>query len=110
MLKKNIKINNKEAFIPFNLIENILRETDVEKVTIEEEQSELYYETLTGYGKLFFKNNSAYEGNVRFGILDSGEENKKSSIVFANGTKYEGEIRNNQITGVGQYTFNTGSM
>jgi hypothetical protein len=110
MLKKNIKIDNQEAFIPFSLIENIIKEMDVEKVTIEEGGSELYYETLNGYGKLVFKNNSIYEGNIKFGILDSGDDGKKSSLTFANGTKYEGDIRNNQLTGKGEYSFNTGAM
>jgi hypothetical protein len=111
MIKKNMKIANNDAFIPFNLIENIIKETDIEKVTIEEEQSELYYETLSGNGRIFFKNNCNYEGNVRYGILDSGEEStgKKSIIIFSDGTKYEGTIRNNQITGKGEYTFNTNS-
>ena len=108
-MKKSVKLNNKEQFVPFNLLEHIIKETDVEKLTIEEEQSELYFETLAGTGKIFFKNNSIYEGNVKFGLLDSGEEGKVSLITFPNGTKYMGEIRNNQITGKGAYTFNSGS-
>ena len=109
MQKRSVKLNHKDLFVPFNLLEHIIKETDVEKLTIEEEQSELYFETLAGYGKIFFKNSSVYEGNVRYGILDSGEGGRPSVIVFPNGTKYEGDIRNNQITGKGSYTFNSGS-
>jgi hypothetical protein len=111
MLKKSVKMNYKDPFVPYNLLEHIIKETDVEKLTIEEEQSELYFETLAGYGKVFFKNNSIYEGNVRFGVLESGEDQRSVSIItFPNGTKYEGEIHNNQIAGKGTYYFNTGSM
>jgi hypothetical protein len=111
MLKKSVKMNYKESFVPYNLLEHIIKETDVEKLTIEEEQSELYFETLAGVGKIFFKNNSVYEGNVRYGVLESGEDPRQSSIItFPNGTKYEGEIHNNQITGKGVYNFNTGSV
>ncbi len=132
MIKKNIKINNQNAFIPYKLIENIIKETNVEKITIEEEQSELYYETLSGLGKIFFKNNSIYEGHVKYGILDSADDQTspnhnpnylntntsnseheptetKNKITFANGTTYIGDIRNNTLTGKGEYQFNTGS-
>jgi hypothetical protein len=110
MLKKSVKIGYKESFVPYNLLEHIIKETDIEKLTIEEGQSELYFDTLSGQGKVFFKNNSVYEGNMKFGILESGEEGKTSTLTFPNGTKYEGEIHNNQIIGKGAYTFNSGSM
>jgi hypothetical protein len=109
-MKKSVKMNYKESFVPFNLLEHIIKETDIEKLTIEEEQSELYFETISGNGMVFFKNSSLYEGNMKFGILESGEEGRSSSLTFPNGTKYVGEIHNNQIIGKGSYNFNTGSV
>lgn len=109
MLAHNIKINNKESFIPVKLLDSVIKECDVRKIVIEEEQSELYFETYSGLGKIYFKNNNVYEGNVKYGILESGEDGRPGTMVFNNGTKYEGEIHNNQITGKGFYTFPTGS-
>jgi hypothetical protein len=103
--KKNYKVTNKDSYLSWKLIEQIVKETDVKKEFIEEEYSELWFETLNGIGKVIFANKTEYEGNVRFGILESGEEGKKSKIKFENGTTYEGEIHNNQLTGYGMYTF-----
>lgn len=102
-----IKITNKEAYIPLKLMENIIKSTDIKTVVIEEEQSELCFDTLNGTGKIIFNTNGVYEGTVKYGILDS--VGKNSTLTFADGTKYEGEIRNNQLTGTGTYYFNTGS-
>jgi hypothetical protein len=102
-----IKITNKEAYIPLKLMENIIKSTDIKTVVIEEEQSELCFDTLNGTGKIVFNSNGIYEGNVKYGILDSS--GKISSLIFPDGTKYEGEIQNNQLTGNGTYYFNTGS-
>lgn len=109
MLHHNIKISNKESFIPVKLLDTVIKECDVRKIVIEEEQSELYFETYSGLGKILFKNNNIYEGSVRYGILESGNEGRMGSMVFNNGTKYEGEIHNNQISGKGLYNFPSGS-
>jgi hypothetical protein len=110
-MKRSVKINYKDSFIPYNLFENLIKEgePEVEKITVEEEDGELYYETVSGLGKIYFKNNTIYEGNLKYGILDNGEDNTICKISFPNGTTYEGDIHNNQITGVGKYLFDTGS-
>lgn len=107
----NVKINNKEHFIPLKLLEQIVSESDIKKLTIEEEQSELYFDTYNGSGKIYFKNGNVYEGYVKYGILNSVEDpNKAPGILkFNNGTIYEGDIKDNTITGVGKYIFNTGA-
>lgn len=109
-MNTNVKVSNKEICIPYKLLESIIKETDVPQVIIEEEESELFYTSLTGQGKIFFKNNTIYEGNIKYGILDSGEEKNICKITFPNKTKYEGEIKQNQITGYGIYYFPSGSM
>src|SRR5688572_6438655 len=106
---KKIILKNGEPFISLPLIENIIKESElIQKVPIEEEQSELYYETLLGTGKIIFKNGSVYQGNVKYGILES--EGKTSTLIFPNGTKYEGEIHSNQLSGKGIYNFSSGSI
>ena len=90
MEHQNLKLTHKDAYLPYQLIEQLIKETDINKENIDEENSELYYPTLHGYGKIFFQNNITYDGYVRYGILDSGEEGKASKITFADGTKYEG--------------------
>jgi len=102
-----IKITNKESYIPLKLMENIIKTTDIKTVVIEEEQSELCFDTLNGHGKIVFNSNGVYEGGVKFGILDS--MGKVSTLTFPDGTKYEGDIKNNQLTGNGTYHFTTGS-
>jgi len=102
-----IKITNKEAYIPLKLMENIIKSSDIKTVVIEEEQSELCFDTFNGSGKIVFNSNGIYEGNVKYGILDSA--GKTSILTFPDGTKYEGEIHNNHLTGIGTYVFNSGA-
>lgn len=105
LLKERIKYE--EHFIPYTLMEKVVKETDIQRNIYEEEYSEFVVETLNGTGTIIFKNDDVYEGTVRYGILDSD----KARIIFQEaGIVYEGEIRNNQITGKGVYTFmRTGS-
>jgi len=109
-MNNNVKVSNKEICIPHKLLENIIKETDIQQVVIEEEETELFFTSLTGQGKIYFKNNTTYEGNIKYGILDSGEEKKTCKINFPNSTRYEGDIKQNQISGSGTYYFPTGSM
>ena len=79
--KEDEKIQSKKLkkdmeFIPFNLLINtILKETDIKKEIVEEEYSELFYETLNGFGTAVFEN-LKYKGNLKNGILDSRMEKK----------------------------------
>lgn len=104
---KTEKIGEKTKFIPIKLMEQIIKETDVSKKIIEETNSELWYETLSGLGKLVFTNNVTYYGNVKNGILESGEKNQPCTLIFSDGTKYEGEVHNNKLTGKGKFIFST---
>ena len=104
----NPKISHKEHFLPTLLTDLLIKETDMRPINIEEEKSELYYKTLNGYGEIKFKNNTEYQGHVKYGILDS--EMGKCRIKFPNGTEYSGEIKQNQLTGKGEYIFPTGAI
>lgn len=73
-MNKYIKVTNKDIYVPQKLLEHIIKETDVMPITIEEEQSEIFFGSLSGLGKIIFKNKTVYEGNVKYGILDSGDE------------------------------------
>ena len=75
------------------------------KKNIYERNSEFFYETLTGKGSLIFINNTQYQGHMKKWILESGPTNEVCQIIFADGTKYEGEIYKNRITGKGKYIF-----
>lgn len=92
------KITKNEQFLSIKLLKQLIKETDIPKEMIEEENSELWFDTLTGRGKLYFENNIQYLGNVKFGLFESGETNDTSQITFTDGTKYEGEVHNNQLT------------
>ena len=109
-MNNNIKVSNREICIPHKLLDSIIKETDIPQIIIEEEESELFYNSLNGQGKITFKNNTIYEGGIRYGILDVNDEKKICKITFPDQTKYEGEIKLNQITGSGNYYFPTGSM
>lgn len=109
-MNKYIKVTNKDIYIPQKLLEHIIKETDVMPITIEEEQSEIFFGSLSGLGKVIFKNNTIYEGNVKYGILDTVDEKRNSTIIFPNETRYDGQVKLNQITGNGNYTFPSGSV
>ena len=103
------KIKTDENFLSYKLLENIIIETDIPKKIIEEIGSELWYETLSGKGKIKFSNNIIYEGTIKHGMLESEMNKEESILIFQDGTKYIGEIHNNKITGTGKYIFPTGA-
>lgn len=109
MEQQSEKIDLNDLFIPISVLQNLIKETDISKKIIEEEHSELFFETLSGTGKIQLENNISYSGNMRFGIFDGGINNVPCTLDFSDGTKYEGDIHNNQITGHGKYTFVTGA-
>ena len=108
MDRQNYKLTPKEKFISSKLLENLITETDINKAIVEEMNSELWFETLHGYGKVKFKNLVEYTGSLHYGILES-ESDKPCTIVFPNGTSYTGTMKQNQITGEGVYKFPNGS-
>ncbi|MCQ2816935.1 MAG: hypothetical protein MJ252_06695, partial [archaeon] len=104
------KLEIDQKFIPFKLIEKVVKETNIPKETVEEKNSELFYETLNGIGILKFTNDVSYKGQVKNGILETeGGVDGKGEISFPDNTVYVGEIHNNKITGEGVFTFQTGS-
>jgi hypothetical protein len=109
-MNKYIKVTSKDIYIPQKLLDHIIKETDVMPITIEEEQSEIFFGSSSGLGKVLFKNTSVFEGNVKYGILDSGDDKRNCSLIFPNQTKYEGQIKLNSITGFGTYRFPSGSV
>ena len=109
-MNKYIKVTSKDIYIPQKLLDHIIKESDVMPITIEEEQSEIFFGSSSGLGKVVFKNKSVFEGNVKYGILDSGDDKRTCVLTFPNQTRYDGQIRNNSITGNGNYKFASGSM
>ena len=105
----NFKLKPKEKFISTQLLTNIIQSSTMSKAVVEEPTSELWYETLNGYGKIIFKNNVTYEGFLKYGILNNEDPENPCTINFPDGTKYVGTIINNEITGEGIYTFEDGS-
>lgn len=106
--KQNFKLSHGEKYISSNLLENLIKETDIQKAIVEEMNSELWFDTFNGYGSIFFTNNVTYNGRVKYGLLESESEDQPSTITFPNGTKYIGTVFENQITGKGTYYFPKG--
>ena len=52
--KKAEKINQDDNYLSYNVLKEILTECKIPKRIIEEKNSELFYETLTGKGNLTF--------------------------------------------------------
>ena len=98
-------LKENEKYIPYRLIEDNISFTDIKKQTIEERSTNLFYETLSGKGKLFLKSGFLYYGPVKYGILTCEEPSEKCEIKFPDGTIYVGQIKNNEITGSGKYFF-----
>ena len=117
--KKITKLKDGDKYLSYHILKAILQETDVPKKVVEEKNSELFYETLSGKGKIIFSNSMKYYGPVKNGLLETDEdvdrekdkEKKKETciIVFSDGTKYEGEIHANKISGEGKYYFPSGA-
>ena len=107
--RPNFKLNRDDIFISLPLLNNIISSTTINKAVVEENFSELWYETFHGYGKITFKNNITYEGSLKYGILDNEDPDSPCTLCFPDGTKYEGTIKNNRITGEGTYTFTNGA-
>ena len=104
------RLKQNEKFIPYSLIKDSILETNLAKETIEENSTNLFYETLSGKGKLFLKNGFLYYGPVKYGILTSENTDEQCEIKFPDGTIYVGEIKDNEITGTGKYYFPTGAI
>jgi len=102
-------LKENEKYIPYKLIEDSISFTDLKKQTVEERSTNLFYETLSGKGKLFLKNGFLYYGPVKYGILNCDEPSDESEIKFPDGTIYVGQIKNNEITGQGKYFFPNGT-
>ena len=107
--KRAEKINQDDNYLSYNILKEIIKETNIPKKIIEEKNSELFYETLTGKGSLTFMNNTKYIGFMKNGLLESGPNKEICQIYFEDGTKYEGEIHQNKISGEGKYYFPSGA-
>ena len=105
---QTFQLKPSDSYITFSLLKNILSSSTAKKAVLEETSSELWYETLNGPGKIVFKNNITYEGNIKYGLLNSKDENHPSILNFPDGTQYVGTVKNNRITGGGKYTFKNG--
>ena len=108
--RQNFKLMPKEKFVSSQLLTNIIKSSTIPKAVVEEINSELWYETLNGQGKIIFKNDVTYEGFLKYGILNSEDPDNPCTISFPDGTTYIGTIINNEITGQGTYTFEDGSI
>ena len=102
-------IKRNEKYISSPLLDNIINSSTVPKAYLEEPSSELWYESKNGVGKLTFKNNITYEGEVKYGILHNENSEQPCTINFPDGTIYTGTIINNELTGEGKYIFADGS-
>ena len=105
---QTFQLKPSDSYITFSLLKNILSSSTAKKAVLEENSSELWYETLNGPGKIVFKNSITYEGNIKYGLLNSTDENHPSILNFPDGTQYVGTVKNNRITGGGKYTFKNG--
>ena len=105
---QTFQLKPSDSYITFSLLKNILSSSTAKNAVLEETSSELWYETLNGPGKIVFKNNITYEGNIKYGLLNSTDENHPSILNFPDGTQYVGTVKNNRITGGGKYTFKNG--
>ena len=107
--RPTFKVQRNEKFITSQLLSNVIESSTIPRVFLEESSTELWYESKNGKGKITFKNNITYEGNMKYGIMHNENPEEPCTINFPDGTKYIGTIINNEITGEGKYIFEDGS-
>ena len=105
---QNFQLKSTDSYITLSLLKNIISSSTTKKAVLEEASSELWYDTLHGPGKIVFKNNITYEGNLKYGLLHNIDEENPSTLNFPDGTQYIGTVKNNRITGEGKYIFKNG--
>ena len=107
-LQKIIPFN--EQYISRNIFDNITKSCTFPPIAIEEINSELWCYSYDGYGKVTFKDGSVYTGGTKFGILtNEKDESRPCEILFSDGEKYIGEIKDNILGGKGQIIFPSGN-
>ena len=107
--RPTFKIQRNEKYIPLQILENIIESSTVSKAFLEENSSELFYESKNGSGKTVFRNKITYEGFLKYGILNNENPQESCQINFPDGTIYTGTVINNELTGEGKYIFEDGS-
>ena len=106
-IQKIIDFNTRS--VPKQIFDSLISSTTLPPTAIEEKNSEIWTYSYLGYGKVTFKDGSTYTGSAKYGILET-EKNKECDIDFSDGTKYKGQIKNNQLTGKGSYNFPSGAI
>ena len=107
-LQKIIQFN--EQYISRNIFDHITKACTFPPIAIEEINSELWCYSYDGYGKVTFKDGSIYTGGTKFGILtNEKDETRPCEILFSDGEKYTGEIKDNILCGKGQIIFPSGN-
>ena len=107
-LQKIIPFN--EQYISRNIFDNITKSCTFPPIAIEEINSELWCYSYDGYGKVTFKDGSVYTGGTKFGILtNEKDESRPCEILFSDGEKYIGEIKDNILGGKGEIIFPSGN-
>ena len=107
--RPTFKIQRNEKYIPSQILENIIESSTVSKAFLEENSSELWYESKNGFGKTVFRNKITFEGCLKYGILNNENPQEPCKINFPDGTIYIGSVINNELTGEGKYIFEDGS-
>ena len=107
-ISKYVPFNTK--YISSDVIKTIIKTSTFPNQAIEEENSELWAYTYTGYGKFITKDGTTITGRIQNGILSTENDIRSCNIVFSNGTRYAGDIKDNQLIGKGTYNFPSGAQ
>ena len=99
-----------EQYISRKIFDNITKSCTFPPIAIEEINSELWCYSYDGYGKVTFKDGSVYTGGTKFGILTNEiDKSRPCEILFSDGEKYIGEIKDNILSGEGKIIFPSGN-
>ena len=63
--RQNFKLKPKEQLVSSQLLTNIIKSSTIPKAVVEGINSELWYESLIGQGKIIFKSDVTYEGFLK---------------------------------------------
>lgn len=106
----DVKIEFNTTALSREELDKLLIKSTVPREQIEGKNSEIWYNSYNGCGRITFPDKSIYTGYMRYGVLSSKDSPcGPCKFNFSNGVVYSGDIKENKLIGNGEYFFPSGA-